>query len=388
MKRLHPLSFTIVVSIALICVVLSIGVFFALGELRLRTLEANVEQLHTETLRATSTAMFPPVISIPSTDAQPTPILSTDFTQQLSPVARVVEHEAADTATQDPAVLNDRIVGNAVSVTSDGWLISVDPVFSQNGAENFEIAWAGRTYPIQKIIRDHFTHAIFLKIAAQHLPSASLLPSDMAIAGMSAWIEPVAQRFLPTTVVDTRPESFNTRFSSDEADRRFLLPERVSQNEFGAPVWNRDGALIGLVESFDGSYASVLPAGNMSAGLQQILNTGSIHHASLGVNGFDLSNVIRETGATVLPRQGFWLHANQRTSVLSIEKTSPATHLLQEGDVLQNLDNDVLDGRVDLGSHLLEFQPGAMVSLQVVRAGKVLTIPLQLGNQLTSQVLK
>jgi S1-C subfamily serine protease len=149
------------------------------------------------------------------------------------------------------------------------------------------------------------------------------------------------------------------------------------------------GSLIGLVDSKVGDRITYIPASAWAPSLFGIFSEGVIKHAALGASTVDLMNVRFLERDQNLPERGAWVLSNKRLGIPAIQVMSPAKAAgLLEGDVIQRVDRDILDGTADLGEVLVQYKPGSEVTLTVVRDGEALEIPVTLGSELVSREFK
>ncbi len=62
--------------------------------------------------------------------------------------------------------------------------------------------------------------------------------------------------------------------------------------------------------------------------------------------------------------------------------------MLQDGDVIERVEHDILDGSADLGEALLEYRPATTVTFSGTRQGKPMQWTLTLGSVVTSEEVK
>jgi S1-C subfamily serine protease len=326
----------------------------------------------TSTTPITSDSQPVPLQLHPSSSAYPS-----FASRRLSPVLRLVKRGGAETRPLEDRLIGlERTVGYAVSVTTDGWAVAPASVFSSSRASDLVVVWNGTTYPIKKAVRDTATDLVYFTIEARDLPVVAFLhPGEVAV-GSPAWIETRPQRFFPDMVVDVRTEPQSVAVSSERALRRFLVS--YSGQESGGAVWDVEGRLIGLLETKTSSGWRVLPVGTVPAAVSALADQGVIRRSLLGVRSIPLASTDVESGRGILPKQGAWI----------VDVGVPASSALREGDVIERVERDVLDGRADLGERLLDYRPGTKLSLFGLRAGVPFQTLVTLGSTTTSEVLK
>lgn len=318
----------------------------------------------------------------PLTSSYPSAIVS----RRRSPVFAVVTRSAVLAKNaEDRLVSPDREIGSAVSVTADGWFVAPASLLSGTRAAELGLVVDGRVRPVEKAVRDSATDVLFLKITAQDLPLSAFVQTSDVAAGITVWLEPRSQRLYPSTVTDIRLAAMTDAASSERAIRRFLVTGEGEDRWPGAAVWDADGRLVGMVEAKIRGGWRVLPAGNAANALSSLLATQEIRHASLGVRSLDLSAMVVEGERAPLLPQGAWIRSERKTGLPAVAAQGPSAGVLQDGDVIERVERDILDGTSDLGEHILTYRPGTSVTLSVSRKGNILDLPVTLGSLLASE---
>lgn len=331
---------------------------------------------------STTTVEIVPVVPPPPVPSYPDVFL----TRNTSPVLTLVRRIPA--GKTDPGfVTADRILGSAVSLTSDGWFVTNANVLSNLRLAEMAVVWRGRTYPILQGERDAATGAVFLKANISGLPVTNLVRSANVLPGTVAWVEASSLQVRPSMITDISVRSTTTpSVLSEVATRQFLLADSVPEMNGGA-VWNTRGELIGIVSRDRATdLARVLPANNLIQALQSLLVDHEIRHATLGVRAIDLAHITFDDGRAP-GNVGAWLTALPATTP-AILPQGPAAKALQEGDVILGIERDVLDGNADLGERLLDYRPGSAVTISGARKGVAFQTLVTLGSAVTGEVLK
>lgn len=308
------------------------------------------------------------------------------LTRNVSPVLTLVRQLPSGKSVPG-FVTADRVVGSAVSLTSDGWVVTNAPIFSSSHLADVAIVWHGRTYPLQQGIRDRATGAVFLKANITGLPVTNLVRSTNVLPGTISWVESIPGQIRPSMITDTSVRSTTTpAISSEVATRQFLLADLIPEANGGA-VWNDRGELIGIVShGHSEDLARVLPANNIIQALESLLADHEIRHATLGVRAIDLTNSVFDD-ARAPGNTGVWLTSLQ-PAVPAVLPQGPSAKTFQEGDIILRIERDNLDGGADLGERLLDYRPGSAVMIYGMRKGAAFQTLITLGSVVTSEVLK
>jgi len=333
-------------------------------------------------LPATSTV--PAVQIVPLTPRQALPSYPTAFIDRyVSPVLTLVK---SGTGKVDAYVSPERVIGAAVSLTNDGWLAVPSVAIVGLRMSDMSVVWQGATYPVIKGVRDTATGVALLKINASGLPTTSLMRAADATPGMVAWeepgSEPGSQIIFPTMLVNisSRASTMNqvaNQVPSEQVMRRFLISGRL-ETKGGGAVWNDAGELVGLLESEEGSQTvSVIPASDVASTLHEFLSNRRITHATLNLKTTDLAHVTIDNVKRALPLSGNL-----------VVQTAAVSSTLQLNDVIERIERDPLDGTVDLGERLLDYRPGATITISGLRKEKSFQTTVTLGSVVTGEGMK
>lgn len=302
-----------------------------------------------------------PVERRPITPSYPSAFLS----RRLSPVALLWNRGGVGgSITAEEIVGTDRERGFAFAVSSDGWFVTPSGVFKGMRVKDIGVMWNGRAFPVIQAVRDSATDVTFFKIDARELPVATFVHAQDVVSGMAVWLEPRSKYLYPEVIVSVEGGRRTQARPSERATRRFIISGSSNQRFGGGAAWDGDGRLVGLLVTKSGEGWSVLPGSNLSGALSSLLSTQRIRHASLGVQIADASRVA------------------------SVDASGPAANILHEGDVIERIERDTLDGTADVGEYLLDYSPGANVTVYGQRKGKSFQATVTLGSVMTSEPLK
>jgi S1-C subfamily serine protease len=167
--------------------------------------------------------------------------------------------------------------------------------------------------------------------------------------------------------------------ASERLNRRYQLSFTDALTRAGTPVWSDNGGLVGLILASDQTGTRVIPTSAISSVLSQVLATRPIQRSALGLRVQDVSSLVSEGVRLNWPEQGILVRQVLSTSTAKF---------LQEGDVIERLDQDSFDGSLDLGERLLDYRPGTSVTIQGIRKGKSFQVDIPLQTTTTGEMLK
>lgn len=352
---------------------------------RLDRIESRLN-IQTRIVAPTSTAVeIIPVIPKPFVPSLPDPLV----TRRLSSVATIVRRLPGKQPEDFFAIPQDREIGAAVALTSDGWFASTFSLLGGQRPADLWLMWNGRAYAIQQAIRDTATDAVFVKVDAKDAPVSALVHAQDVVVGVPVWLEPRAGRLYPGWIADTKWRSSPDPVSSERVARRMIVNASFANAAWmGGVAWDGAGQLVGLMEGSSPEGWRLLPAGDLSRALESLLASGKITHALLGVRASDRAHLFVANGSVSDLARGAWLRGDRKLGSPAVMPQGPAGKLLQDGDVIERVERDILDGTADLGELLLEYRPSANVTLSGSRSGKAMQWNVTLGSVVTSEIIK
>jgi S1-C subfamily serine protease len=337
-------------------------------------------------LGVTSTAAIPePEIEIIPIESRP---LISSLPAAFDERRRSPALELVTQTGPNAPLTSDQAVGIGVAATSDGWLITSSAVLEDAPLSTLAVSLEGTVRTITRAVQDKATGILYLKIDANDLPVADFLQARDVVEGAAAWSETRPGILRPETIISTRTKRDEGPVSSEVANRRFLLTGTESSGKPGHPVWDGRGKLIGLYEAYRPAQGAwlVSPVSSVGRDLGALLSTGEITHAGLLVFALDLNGVSIQNRPEHLPANGAWLRAG--TEGFSISRNSPLFAILEPGDVIEQIERDILGGGADLGELLLEYRPGVSVIIRARRGEETLNPEVILEEIRTSVVLR
>lgn len=337
----------------------------------------------TSTPRGIESPEVVPVVRPQATPAYP----SAFILRRLSPVVALVRRSGSKPPEEGIAE-GERELGAAMGVTADGWLITTTAALNGLRLTDLAVAWQGRARPILKAIRDQSTDVVFLKIEANDLSVAEFVRPEDVAQGMGVWLEPRAKRLHPETIMDMRARAGGETVLSERVTRRLLVSGATGLQWSGGGVWDTQGRLVGLLDTFTPEGWRVIPSAYISGALTLLLSNGEIRHASLGVRSMDLARRVFEQERSALPMQGAWVRGDRVRNLPAVVPNGPAAKVLRDGDVIERIERDILDGAMDLSERLLAYRPGTRVTIYGQRQTKPLEVSVTLGSIITSEILK
>jgi S1-C subfamily serine protease len=284
-------------------------------------------------------------------------------------------------------LLEEEMVSRVVAMTSDGWFAVPYEAVKTSVALDWYVWHDSDIYKVEKKVLDSATGVVFIKVNASHLSVASFAQSLSNRTGVAVWLEVGPMQFVPSAISAMRASFYGDSVSSDLLARRMVAIGQIEEGEVGAPTWDTNGSLVGIVESGEGDRLKIIPGSAISGSLQSLISNQKIEHAVLGVRTIPTSLVRSLDQELSLPERGAWVYSSNSNLPAVLPNSAAFLAGVKSGDVILQVDRDIIDESVDLGDIILQFVPGAKVTLRVLRDGQELDLPVTLGTQITSKEL-
>jgi len=277
----------------------------------------------------------------------------------------------------DNAFLPDDYLGQAAILTSDGWLISTSDAVNRSAAD-LTVSYDKKNYDVVKIVRDSATDIVFLKIDAQNLPVIKFADfSALTIGQQVLTYNSYADQLDLANILDKRYKAIYDKYdlvsSSQILDKYILLNRDFSSDLQGAPIFNFNGELVGLLVGPDKIYNKVIPIYYIYPVINQVLKSEPIKRPYLGINYINLSQVY---GLSDEDRQGLdfgallWSDSKGQ----AVNSDSPLFSKLVKGDIITTIENQTIGQDKDLLETLLDYKVGQEIRLVYLHNKKEATL--------------
>ncbi|MEO8278267.1 MAG: Do family serine endopeptidase [Ideonella sp.] len=266
--------------------------------------------------------------------------------------------------------------GSGFIVRADGLILTNAHVVS--GADEVTVKLTDRREFRAKVLgSDKMTDIAVLKIAATDLPVATLAPPQGPRVG--DWVMAIGSPFGFENSVTAGVISATRRALPGDSFVPFLQTDvAINPGNSGGPLINMRGEVIGInsqIYSGTGGYQGLsfaIPIDVAQRVEQQILSTGKVRHARLGVGIQDVNQTLAEA---------FKLDKPAGALVSEVEPDSAAAKAgLQIGDVVLAANDHAIDLSADLPALVGLAQPGEQIRLDVWRRGAKLTLQARLDD--------
>jgi len=272
-------------------------------------------------------------------------------------------------------------LGSGVIISSDGYVVTNNHVVE--GADSVTVSLAdGRELPARVVGRDPLTDIAVIKIDAKDLPaitfadSSKILTGDrvLAIGNPFGIGETVTSGIISAT--GRRVGILNDVHGYED----FIQTDAaINPGNSGGALVDVDGRLVGIntaILSRSGGFQGVglaVPANMVGQVADSLVKTGKVVRGYLGVN---IQNI---TPALV---DSFNLKTRNGALVAEVTPDSPAARSgIREGDVITSVNGQPVTDSNNLALTVSGVAPGAKLSFEVLRDGKVVTLQATAGER-------
>ncbi|NMI00677.1 S1C family serine protease [Pseudonocardia acidicola] len=273
--------------------------------------------------------------------------------------------------------------GSGIVIDPSGYVLTnnhvVAPAADAQGSDIEAIFSDGTRTPAQIVGRDPKTDLAVVKVAVSN-PTVARIGSSHSLAvgdGVLAIGSPLG---LAGTVTDGIVSALNrpVRLDSGETGANAVIDAiqtdaAINPGNSGGPLVDSTGAVVGINTAIrslgQGEGGSIglgfaIPIDDARGIAQELIRTGVVKHADLGVNTKSVTDGITD-GA----------------QVQNVVDGGPAAAAgVVEGDVIVKLDDRTIAGADELVVAVREHKPGDTVQVHLVRDGRPLTVQAVLGS--------
>ncbi|QXL83405.1 DegQ family serine endoprotease [Comamonas sp. NLF-1-9] len=266
--------------------------------------------------------------------------------------------------------------GSGFIVDADGLVLTNAHVVK--GADRVTVKLTDRREFQAKVLgSDPKTDIAVLKIDAKDLPTVKL--GNSADLKVGEWVLAIGSPFGFENTVTAGVVSAKGRSLPDDSYVPFIQTDAaVNPGNSGGPLFNTRGEVVGInsqIYSRTGGYQGVsfaIPIEVAQHVEQQIVKTGKVEHARLGVTVQGVNQTFANS---------FKLAKPEGALVANVDEGGPAAKAgLKTGDVILKINDEPIVTSGDLPAYIGQSLPGQKVQLEVWRDGQARTLVATLGN--------
>ncbi len=308
--------------------------------------------------------------------------------ERLSPLVMkiFIAHDKKSDDPKEQIYLNAKKLAVATILTADGWLVTAGDFDSEKNSY-IAVSANGQVFKVIKVITDQASGTTFMKLEADNLPAVTLGDSYGLNEGEKLITLNQARSLEPLTLIAKHSaliEDNSDLYTSSEKYYKFFVVNKVAAAvSSGAPVFNTNGEMIGLISpKKDSDFSLVVPSEHFKKVISQVLSGEALARPYLGVTyldlhyfnaGLDLAlSKGRKDGALLLNKKG-------ETAVVS---GSPADKAgLKSGDIIIKIEAEAVNGRHNLTELIQEYKSGQKIKVTVLRDTEEKEFEVELGSK-------
>jgi serine protease Do len=242
----------------------------------------------------------------------------------------------------------------------------------------------GRQFKGKVLGEDTLTDIAVIKIEATNLPAVSLgnskalLPGEWAIAiGNPLGLD----NTVTVGIISATGRSGSEIGISDRRVRFIQTDAAINPGNSGGPLLNAAGQVIGvntaIIQGAQGLGFSI-PIDSAQLIAQQLVKSGKVEHAYLGVQMADLTPELRDQ---LNQNSKVKVDAEKGVLVLKVIPKSPASSGgMKSGDLVLSINDKPTLTTDDVQQAVESVRPGGMVTIQVKQQGQPRSLRITLGK--------
>jgi serine protease Do len=263
-----------------------------------------------------------------------------------------------------------RSLGSGFIISADGKVLTNAHVV--DGADSIVVKLSDRTEKTAKVIGiDKATDVALLKVDAKNLVPVKLGDSDKLAVG--EWVLAIGSPFgLESTATQGIVSALGRSLPDDTYVPFIQTDVPVNPGNSGGPLFNLRGEVVGInsqIYSRTGGYMGLSFAIPINVAHSVALQLEQYGHVQRGWLGVQIQSVTGDLA------KSFGLDRPQGALVGSVDPKGPAARAgLKSGDIIIEYDGHKLNDSADLPPLVGATAPGKAVKLEVLRAGKTVTL--------------
>lgn len=263
-------------------------------------------------------------------------------------------------------------------VSKDGYILTNSHVVKE-ATEVTVTLNDGRELNAKVIGFDPNTDIAVIKVDAENLPFLTLGNSDKLEVG--EWVIAVGNPYGLQATLTVGVVSAKGRNNLDLANiEDFIQTDAaINQGNSGGPLLNLDSQVIGMSTAIVSNMGMgslgigfAIPSNMIHQVMDQLIKGGSVTRGFIGVSLQTLDKDLAHA---------FNVAQNEGALIADVSKGSPAeTAGLKQGDIIQTINGHKVINMAALRNEIALSKPGTRITLGVLREGKTLQIPVEVGN--------
>ncbi len=276
----------------------------------------------------------------------------------------------------------DEAIGHGVVLSSDGWILSSRSVFDPRRASMIRVGVGPFLAPIDRVVQDTETGALFIKVAHDNLRPAVFGSTKNLSSGDTLYLVTSAENLARMHVAELRNRRSGI-VSSDILSTSLTFVQSVAANYTGSPVFDSVGNVVGIAVTDGASPGRAIPLDDLTPLFHTFLANGTLTRPALGVHGVNLTNSRQFPDVR---GRGFLVMADPKFGNRAVDRGSPADRAgIIDRDIITKVRDVPVVGALDISELLLALEPGDAVDFTIVRGGSERMITVTLGTRTSSK---
>ncbi len=262
--------------------------------------------------------------------------------------------------------------GSGLIIDVDGHIMTNNHVIQ--GADEVQVTLNdGRTFPAKVIGSDRYTDIAVLKIDAPDLKAAALGDSEALRPG--EWVLAVGSPLgFDHTVTLGIVSAISRRVPDINMNLDFIQTDAaINPGNSGGPLVNLDGQVIGINTAISGRGQNIgfaIPIAVAKSVTENLISNGSVDRPWIGIAMTELT-----------PQLAKSLGLTEQTSGVVVAQVLPDSPSHKagfvEGDVVQRVDGQVIEGAKDIQSMVQGKEVGDELNFQILRQGRIMALAVK-----------
>ena len=271
-------------------------------------------------------------------------------------------------------------IGSGVIISPDGYIITNNHVVE--GATDIKVTMSDRRILQAKLIgTDPLTDLAVIKVEGSNFPNIPLGDSTQLRPGQTvlAFGNPFGFRFTVTRGIVSALNRPNPDTGDARKPGQYIQTDAaINPGNSGGPLVNAHGEVVGIntfLISPSGSFSGMgfaIPTSIVQPVMDSLVRYGKVAHSYIGVG---ITDVTPENSK-------FFETRDANGAVISeLQPDAPGARAgLKVGDVIVGLDGKKVTDAGQLQAEVSSMRPGTKVTLDVLRDGKNLNVPVTLDE--------
>lgn len=295
-----------------------------------------------------------------------------------------------DVMTVFGGIFEEKGSGTGFIIRDNGLIATNRHVVADDKASYTVITSDGITYDAEVIAKDPFNDLAIIKIKTKDLPVADLGDSDALRVGQRVMAIGNAlgeyQNTVTVGVVSAIGRVIVASSDSGYSERlegMIQTDAAINLGNSGGPLVNMAGQVIGIntAIALQGSQIGfAISINSVKSAIESVLATGTIRRPMLGIRYIHITKEFAALNNLSVDR-GALIVRGDRFGELAVTRGGPADQAgIEENDIIVSINDQEIGNNNSIITILCRYQPGDVVKIKLLRAGRQLEVSVKLGE--------